>query len=59
MLETKKFFIKTHGCQMNEYDSEKLSDTLKCNLNMSQTNNLEEADTVSYTHQTLTTICCV
>ena len=44
MLETKKFFIKTHGCQMNEYDSEKLSDTLKCNLNMSQTNNLEEAD---------------
>ncbi len=44
MLETKKFFIKTHGCQMNEYDSEKLSDTLKCSLNMSQTNNLEEAD---------------
>ena len=44
MLETKKFFIKTHGCQMNEYDSEKLSDTLKCNLNMSQSNNIEEAD---------------
>ena len=44
MLENKKFFIKTHGCQMNEYDSEKLSDTLKHNLNMSQTDSLEEAD---------------
>ena len=44
MLENKKFFIKTHGCQMNEYDSEKLGDTLKHNLNMSQTDSLEEAD---------------
>ncbi|MEC9205898.1 MAG: tRNA (N6-isopentenyl adenosine(37)-C2)-methylthiotransferase MiaB [Pseudomonadota bacterium] len=44
MLETKKFFIKTHGCQMNEYDSEKLGDTLRHNLNMSETKNLEEAD---------------
>ena len=44
MFENKKFFIKTHGCQMNEYDSEKLSDILKHNLNMSQTANLEEAD---------------
>ena len=44
MFENKKFFIKTHGCQMNEYDSEKLSDILKYNLKMSQTINLEEAD---------------
>ena len=47
MFENKKFFIKTHGCQMNEYDSEKLSDILKYNLKMSQTINLEA---VSYTH---------
>ena len=25
----KKLFIKTHGCQMNFYDSEKMSDLLK------------------------------
>ena len=27
--ETKKVFIKTHGCQMNEYDSNRMLDLLK------------------------------
>ena len=26
---TKKLFIKTHGCQMNEYDSAKMFDLLE------------------------------
>ena len=26
---TKKLFVKTHGCQMNEYDSAKMIDLLK------------------------------
>jgi len=44
MLENKKFFIKTHGCQMNEYDSEKLGIILTQNLKMMETKNYEEAD---------------
>ncbi|MEC7864538.1 MAG: tRNA (N6-isopentenyl adenosine(37)-C2)-methylthiotransferase MiaB [Pseudomonadota bacterium] len=44
MLENKKFFIKTHGCQMNEYDSEKLGNILKKNLKMIQTEDFKEAD---------------
>ena len=44
MLENKKFFIKTHGCQMNEYDSDKLGDILKHNLRMIETKDFENAD---------------
>ena len=41
---TKKLFIKTHGCQMNEYDSAKMVDLLeeKENFELAQTE--EEAD---------------
>ena len=28
-IKTKKVFIKTHGCQMNEYDSNRMLDLLK------------------------------
>ena len=28
---SKKFFIKTFGCQMNEYDSNRISDLFKSN----------------------------
>ena len=44
MLENKKFFIKTHGCQMNEYDSDKLADVLKINLRMIETKEPQDAD---------------
>jgi tRNA-2-methylthio-N6-dimethylallyladenosine synthase len=44
MLENKKFFIKTHGCQMNVYDSDKLTDVLKVNLKMTETNDPQDAD---------------
>ena len=44
MLENKKFFIKTHGCQMNEYDSDKLTDVLRVNLKMVETKNPGSAD---------------
>ena len=29
---SKKVFIKTFGCQMNEYDSDKMSDVLHLSL---------------------------
>jgi len=38
-----KIFIKTFGCQMNEYDSSRIYDTLK-KINFKKTQNCEEAD---------------
>ena len=40
----KKLFIKTFGCQMNEYDSGKMSDLLAETHQYSITENAEEAD---------------
>tara|TARA_B100002019_G_scaffold290975_1_gene309915 strand:- start:212 stop:1540 length:1329 start_codon:yes stop_codon:yes gene_type:complete len=40
---SKKIFIKTFGCQMNEYDSNRISDTVK-EIGFSQTNNIDEAN---------------
>ncbi len=42
----KKLFIKTFGCQMNEYDSGKMADVLHAAEGYVQTTNLEEADLV-------------
>ena len=39
-----KYYIKTYGCQMNSYDSSKISDILKVYKKMSQTNNVYDAD---------------
>ena len=40
----KKVFIKTHGCQMNEYDSARMLDLLKESDAMIVTDNAEDAD---------------
>ena len=39
----KKLFIKTFGCQMNEYDSNRMYDSLR-NINFEKTENQHEAD---------------
>ena len=41
---TKKLFIKTHGCQMNEYDSSRMTDLLRGSHDVELTNNEKEAD---------------
>ena len=41
---TKKLFIKTHGCQMNEYDSSRMADLLGDSHGYELTDNAEEAD---------------
>lgn len=40
----KKVYIKTYGCQMNEYDSDKMADVLHAAKGMELTDNPEEAD---------------
>lgn len=43
---TKKLYIKTNGCQMNEYDSSKMADVLLKSHGLEKTDQLEEADVV-------------
>ncbi len=40
----KKLFIKTHGCQMNEYDSARMADLLRESEGMELTDDESEAD---------------
>ena len=42
----KKLFIKTNGCQMNEYDSTKMADVLNASHQYEKTDNPEEADII-------------
>jgi tRNA-2-methylthio-N6-dimethylallyladenosine synthase len=42
----KKVFIKTFGCQMNEYDSDKMADVLGASSAMVRTDNAEDADVI-------------
>jgi tRNA-2-methylthio-N6-dimethylallyladenosine synthase len=42
----KKLFIKTHGCQMNEYDSSRMADLLGDTHAMEITDNEAEADVI-------------
>ncbi len=42
----KKVFIKTFGCQMNEYDSDKMADVLHAAEGMIKTERAEEADII-------------
>ena len=41
---SKKLYIKTHGCQMNEYDSARMRDLLEDSHGLVETDNPEEAD---------------
>lgn len=42
----KKVFIKTFGCQMNEYDSDKMADVLNASDGLIKTDKPEEADVI-------------
>jgi tRNA-2-methylthio-N6-dimethylallyladenosine synthase len=44
----KKVFIKTFGCQMNDYDSDKMADVLRAADGYEQTNDIEQADLVLF-----------
>ena len=44
----KKLFIKTFGCQMNEYDSAKMRDVLRASHGMEETQNPEQADFIIF-----------
>ncbi len=43
---TKKLYIKTNGCQMNEYDSSKMADVLLNSHGLETTDKVEEADVI-------------
>ncbi len=42
----KKLYIKTNGCQMNEYDSSKMADVLLKSHGLEKTDNVEDADVI-------------
>jgi tRNA-2-methylthio-N6-dimethylallyladenosine synthase len=44
----KKVFIKTFGCQMNEYDSDKMADVLGASDGYEKTSVMEEADLILF-----------
>ncbi|MCO6428466.1 tRNA (N6-isopentenyl adenosine(37)-C2)-methylthiotransferase MiaB [Nitrosomonas communis] len=43
-----KLYIKTFGCQMNEYDSDKMADVLHAARGMELTDNPDEADVILF-----------
>lgn len=44
----KKLFIKTFGCQMNEYDSDKMADVLNVSEGLVRTDTPEDADIILF-----------
>ena len=42
----KKLYIKTNGCQMNEYDSSKMADVLHASHGLEKTNDINDADVI-------------
>ncbi|HEY7985346.1 MAG TPA: tRNA (N6-isopentenyl adenosine(37)-C2)-methylthiotransferase MiaB [Methylophilaceae bacterium] len=46
MTTPSKLYIKTFGCQMNEYDSSRMADMMQAADGMTQTANPEEADVI-------------
>jgi tRNA-2-methylthio-N6-dimethylallyladenosine synthase len=45
-MMAKKLYIKTNGCQMNEYDSSKMAEVLNHSHQLEKTDNVEEADVI-------------
>jgi len=41
-----KLYIQTHGCQMNEYDSDKMADVLAASHGLELTDRVDEADVI-------------
>jgi tRNA-2-methylthio-N6-dimethylallyladenosine synthase len=46
MMMAKKLYIKTNGCQMNEYDSSKMADVLFKSHGLEKTDTVENADVI-------------
>jgi tRNA-2-methylthio-N6-dimethylallyladenosine synthase len=46
--DTKKVFIKTFGCQMNNYDSDKMADVLRVAKGYEPTTDVEQADLILF-----------
>jgi tRNA-2-methylthio-N6-dimethylallyladenosine synthase len=44
----RKFYIRTFGCQMNEYDSDKMADVLRATAGMEPAASPEEADLILF-----------
>jgi tRNA-2-methylthio-N6-dimethylallyladenosine synthase len=44
----KKVYIRTFGCQMNEYDSDRMADLLACSEGFVQTDDPEQADLILF-----------
>jgi tRNA-2-methylthio-N6-dimethylallyladenosine synthase len=45
-ITPKKVFIRTFGCQMNEYDSDKMADVLEAENGYTKTDNVADADLI-------------
>jgi tRNA-2-methylthio-N6-dimethylallyladenosine synthase len=48
MREMKKFYLRTFGCQMNEYDSERISDVLRAAEGAELTADPQQADLIVF-----------
>jgi tRNA-2-methylthio-N6-dimethylallyladenosine synthase len=46
--KSKKVFIRTFGCQMNEYDSDKMADVLRAAEGYEKTTDVEQADLILF-----------
>ena len=47
-MMAKKLYIKTFGCQMNEYDSDKMADVLHASEGLEKTDSPEDADVILF-----------